>query len=232
MRAYAALRAGPDGRTGIWYATPSGEPLKKYSPDPFAARIVYNEPQLAFSPDGKQLLLYRNGDNHREEAWLMPFPPDPAHPPHRIFTSVSNTGGTPQVSWTPDNRHVVLGLGSTEGSAQLWMADTRSEERYALTSGTKSRLNPVTSPDGARLLFSEGGLAEDIVSVDLASGSLEPFIATERNETLPMWAAKEPVMAYITDRNGPPEIWLHGPGAAERPLQAAAPPSSGERWFS
>jgi eukaryotic-like serine/threonine-protein kinase len=217
-RVNLALSDGPDGRTGLWYSSPPGSSAKKYTPEPFATTEIYNNPQLSFSPDGKQILLYLNGARRREEAWLMPFPPDPAHPPTRIMTTLAAFNGTPSFSWMPDNRHLVLGVQPPEGTTQLWMVDTRSEERYAITSGTESRGFPVVSPDGSKLLFSTASSSADIVSIDLATAQVHPLIATERFEAMPAWAYKEPILAYTTDRNGPNEIWLHGPGTAERPL--------------
>ena len=217
-RVYLGLNTGPDGRYGLWYSSPPGSPLKKYTPDPFASTNVFNNPQVGFSPDGKQILFFVNAARGHEEAWLMPFPPDPAHPPRKILTTLDASNGTPSFNWMPDNRHLVLGLAPPEGNTQLWMADTRSEERYAITSGTESRGFPVVSPDGSKVLFSSGSASADIVSVDLATAQVSPLIATERYEAMPAWAAKEPILAYTTDRNGPNEIWLHGPGTSERPL--------------
>jgi eukaryotic-like serine/threonine-protein kinase len=217
-RVYLAMNVGPDGRFGLWYSSPLDAPAKKYTPDPFTSTEAINNPQLGFSPDGKQILFYFNAARGREEAWLMPFPPDPAHPPWKVLTTLDASNGTPSFSWMPDNRHLVLGLAPAEGNTQLWMADTRSEERYAITSGTESRGVPRLSPDGSRLLFSSGSASADIVSVDLATAQVDPLIATERYEAMPAWAAKEPILAYTTDRNGPNEIWLHGPGTSERPL--------------
>ena len=62
---------------------------------------------------------------------------------------------------------------------------------------------------------------------------MHPLIATERYEAMPAWAAKEPILAYTTDRNGPNEIWLHGPGTAERPLFPTRASSGGSgKWLS
>jgi eukaryotic-like serine/threonine-protein kinase len=226
MSAYAALATGPDGRNSIWISSPPGGPAQKYSPDPFATHAVFNTPQLGFSRDGKQILLFVNGDARREEAWLMPYPPDSAHPPHRVLQTLP-TLGTPSFDWMPDNRHVVLSMNAGD-SSQLWMADTRSEDLHALTSGVESRVAPAVSPDGSRLLFLGLAEAADVVSIDLATAAVHPLIATDRNESMPAWAAHQPVLAYVTNRNGPAEIWLRGPGETDRPLIS---PSSPKKWL-
>ncbi len=227
MRVYAALRLGEDGRYEIGISSPPGAPFRKYSPDPFATRAAYNVPQMAFSPDGKQLLLIVNGEARREEAWLMPYPSDPSHPPRRILRTLPMLG-TPTFDWMPDNRHVVVSISADDGPSQLWMADSRSEERYALTSGTQARLMPSVSPDGSRIIFLDDIQSRDIVSIDIATAVVHRFIATERSEAMPAWAAHQPVLAYVTDRNGPSEIWLHGPGDAERPIVTT---SNAAKWL-
>lgn len=143
--ACAILRLGDDQRYGVSISSPPGAPLKKYSPDPFAAKVVYNNPQLRFSPDGKQILLLINGDADREEAWLLSYPAKASHAPQRVLETLPSLS-TPQFDWIPDNRHVVLSVERGVGAAQLWMADTHSDERYALTSGTESRVQPEVSP--------------------------------------------------------------------------------------
>ena len=99
------------------------------------------------------------------------------------------------------------------------MADCMTEERYALTSGssTISRDFPAVSPDGQALVFTEGTGNYDVASVELQNAHAHRLIATERNEMMPGRAANQPVLVYVSDRNGPNEIWLHrpeSPGAA------------------
>ena len=74
---------------------------------------------------------------------------------------------------------------------QLWMADTTSGERHAITSGTSSTGAPAVSPDGLRLILTGDVGHYDIVSVDLATAVPRKLIATARNELMPAWAAKQ-----------------------------------------
>jgi Tol biopolymer transport system component len=227
MRVFAMLRTGDDGRYGVWISSPPGAPIHKYSPEPFASRAAYNIPQMAFSRDGKQLLLILNDESRHEMAWLLPYPPDPSHPPQHILRTLS-MAGTPTFDWMPDNRHIMISLSADSGAPQLWIADTRSEDRYALTSGTQGMVVPAVSPDGSRVIFLDDIQSRDVVSIDIANATVHRFLATERSEAMPAWAAHQPVLAYVTDRNGPSEIWLHGPGDAERPLVSA---SSAAQWL-
>jgi eukaryotic-like serine/threonine-protein kinase len=213
----SAMLARKDGQVGIWISSPLGAPPKPYVPAPFTTSEVFNGPQLKFSPDGKYLLLLIN--RKREEAWLLPYPPNSSQPPRQVLSTLEFLGGTPEFSWMPDSRHIVLSLAATENaSPQLWMADTRSAERFALTSGTTARFEPAISPDGSKLIFAETTGNFDIVSVDLATATAHLMMSAARNQSMPTWAAKQPLLAYVTNRNGPDEIWLHGPSGPDRPV--------------
>jgi len=83
--AAAHWHQGDDGVSSLWISSPPGAAPKPYQPAPFASRQGFNVPQTRFSPDGKQILLFRNG-GMGEEAWLMPYPrgcitPTPPHSP-------------------------------------------------------------------------------------------------------------------------------------------------------
>jgi serine/threonine protein kinase len=214
----AAFFYPKDQRYSVWYTSPLGSEPKRYDPDPFGSKDLYNGPQLKFSPDGKQLLLIVNAGRGSEEFWLLPFPPDPKRPPKRVLAGLASFGGTPSFGWMPDSRHIVLGASTAaEDEEQLWLADLISGERHALTSGTVPRTAPAVSPDGQRMVFHEATGNYDIVSLDLATAAIHAFIATERDENMPYWAAKQPALVFVTNRNGPPEVWLHT-NAADRPL--------------
>ena len=213
---------GDDSRYGVWIGSPPTAAPKRYVPDPYATKDIFNQPKLKFSPDGKQMLLLLNAGRQREEAWLLPYPPNPARAPRRVLADLRSAGGTPGFCWMPDSRHVVLSLaGAGEDAEQLWIADTVSGEYHALTSGTANRSAPAVSPDGQKLIFKETTGSFDIISVDLATAAAQPLIATERDELMPSWAARKPLLTYVTNRNGPQEIWLHGGDTTDRPLVTA-----------
>jgi serine/threonine protein kinase/Tol biopolymer transport system component len=216
----AVLTPPPGLRVGI--SSPPGAPLKIYAPAPYETKAFFNEPRIRFSPDGKQLMLVLNAGRGEEEAWLLPYPGDGTTTPKRVLPDIPSFGGTPKFEWLPDSRHVVLSLqGAPNASEQLWLADTTTNERHALTSGTERRVSASVAPDATRLVFTEGSDNFDVVSVDFATLTPQPLIATDRRDLMPAWAAAEQALAYVTDRGGPTEIWLHRPGVADRPSVTA-----------
>ena len=61
----------------------------------------------------------------------------------RIEPPLKTCRGTPTPAWMPDNRHVVVSVQPTpDGSEQLWLVDTQSSERHALTSSTRNASSP------------------------------------------------------------------------------------------
>ena len=137
------------------------------------------------------------------------------------FPDIQCNSGTPGYCWMPDFRRVLLSLAVGDASEQLWLADIASGDRQLLTSGTASRSSPAVSPDGKRIVFRETTGSFDIVSVDLASAAVRPLIVTERDELTPSWAAHKPLLAYVTDLNGPEEIWLQAADNSDRPAVTA-----------
>jgi eukaryotic-like serine/threonine-protein kinase len=230
--AVALFQNGEDGLVSLWISAPPGAPPKPYQPAPFAARTVFNNPHLSFSPDEKQILLIRNGAGS-EELWLMPYPANPSQPTRQILKGFPAFSGTPTFSWMPDNRRIVISAAATLGAPnQLYLADTVSGKIEALASGTTSQVLPAVSPDGTRLVFMETATNFDIISLDLASLAVTSVIATQRSEEMPAWAARDMSLVYVSDRNGGLEIWLHKPGQQDRPLVTSRdfPPDT-TKWF-
>jgi len=228
--AIAALRSGPDGRVSLYISAPPGAPLKPYLPAPFSTRMLHNMPRIRFSPDSSKLLLYINRGNG-EEAWLMPYPADPANAPRRTLQNVPTLAGTPEFSWMPDNRRILLSTKDVQDTpVHLWMADTASRALMELTAGNSNEVNPAVSPDGHTIAYTAGTSDYDVVSVSIQNAELQKLVATDRNEMMPAWAANQPRLVYVTDRNGPIEIWIHNPDG-DRPLVTAADFPNGPTQF-
>jgi eukaryotic-like serine/threonine-protein kinase len=229
-KSVAIFRRGDDHRYSIFISSPVGAPFKRYEPDPLASHALYNNRILRFSPDGRKLLVLFRGDRARDEAWLLPYP---AGKPRQVLTGKTFYGGTPMFSWMPDSRHVAMSFASSANSpAQIWLADTESENWRSLTSGTTGHYFLDVSPDGRKIVFTEYGGNYDIASVNLETGKARRVMATERDEYMPAWAAKQQRMVFVTTRNGPQEIWLQGNAGKGRPLVTARdfPPGTTE-WF-
>ena len=217
----AWMHKGEDAAWGIWTSSPPDATPTRYQPDPSVIRGFFNAPTLKFSPDGKQILFFRNDGNTGEEAWLFPYPANASTPPHRIATSLPTFGGTPQFSWLPDSRRIIVSTSSGAEPDQLYLMDTSSGTFRVISSGTTPQRAPAVSPDGRRLTFLEQYTDYDLTSLDLATARATPLLATQRMEAMPMLAAGPSALVYVTDRNGAAEIWLRQPGQPDRPVVTA-----------
>jgi len=223
---WAVLRQGSDKRYDVLTAEQLQGPWKPYAPAPFAADTIVNTPEMKFSPDGHKILLTMNSERGREEAWLLPYPADAAHPPTLVLDALPRHVGSPNFTWMPDSRHVIVSTPpAVKYSAQLWWADTGSSAIRQLTNGINGYRFPEMSPDGTKLLVTYSTGDFDIVAASLANGVVAPLIAGASNDDQPDWALKSPSMAFVSDRSGAPAIWMHtesASGGSDRLLTGGA----------
>ena len=219
-RTLAAYKTDADGFRRINISSPIGSPFQPYPSSKFATKLNINSPLLRFSPDGKKLLFLLN--DGVEKRWLLPYPAGKEEP-KEVLSSLPRLGITPFFAWFPDSRHVLLSLPAQLGDPRnLWVGDTASNDLRRLTSTTSHQISPAVSPDGRRILFEERFFDLDIAKVSLTDGSVIRLIDTERDESMPAWAARAGKFAYVTTRNGPPEIWLRNEDGSDRPLVTPA----------
>lgn len=145
----------------------------------------------SWAPDGRKVLLTWNLAAEGEQAWLLPYPPDPRRPPRRILDALPSDGGMRQFCGLPDNRHVVVSTAERGKPFRLYLADTQSERFRPLTDGTSTahQFGRIVSPDGTRMVFSEIVETFDIVTINVHTAAVAPLIATNRVEEMPAWAA-------------------------------------------
>jgi Tol biopolymer transport system component len=110
----------------------------------------------------------------------------------------------------PDNRRVVVACSAQPDSSRthLYLADIRSGEVRPLVVGIGSEGRPDVSRDGQKLVYSALQEDTDIAEIPLDGSAAHDLMASNRLERDPSWSARGRQLAYVTDRNGPDEIWL------------------------
>jgi len=225
-KAFAVFGHGKDQVYGVSVSDPFGSPLRPYTPAPFASKEAYGGPQLAFSPDGRKLLLSRAGDEDRVELWLLPYPAG-GNAPKRILQDLPIFGNNVSFSWMPDSVHIVFSFKSGRGSPNhLWIVDTESGKREPLTAGAHRESDPAVSPDGASLMYHEIATHFDIVSLSIEDGSIRLVNTASLNTASwgahkPQWAARQNKLVWVSDQSGSPEIWMRGLDGNDRPIVTA-----------
>ena len=209
------------GKYFIETAPSPGSPGKRYPPGPFEATVLYNNPNLGISPDHRRLLFVADTIGARN-FWDLSLPAG-RKAPRRVLRGLATFGETPVFSWLPDSRHIVLALQATlnDEHNHLWIADVESGALRQLTGGITSESDPAVSPDGTRVLFVQDRPEYSLVSVALDTAAAERVMTSELLVGMPAWAASQEKFVYQSDRNGPPEIWLHADGW-DRPVVTPA----------
>ena len=230
----AVFRKGDDGLYSLYTSSPVGSQGRRYAPAPFATKAVFNGATVQFSPDGRKILLALTNQVHENLSWLIPFPAGNGAPRVVLKKVPNTTGGTLSVAWMPDSRHVVLDHNLTAGAPNhISVADTESDSLEPVTSGISNEVNARVSPDGRKLLFTSFARDEDIVSAALDGSSVSRLIETSRSESMPAWASNVRRLIYVTDRNGPPEIWVRREDGSDHPLVTPKDfPNIPIRWFT
>ena len=227
-----AVYGQPKGeKATVFFSSPIGSAYRRYEPAPFTSSGGYNITSIRFSPDGKKLLLIRTGDSNTEEAWLLPYPPGRS-PPSLVLTQFPSRKVTYDFSWMPDSRHVAIAV-YLYREAHLWIADTESDHFYQISGGTDAQGSVDVSPSGKQIAYSEEKQDLDIASVSLRDGKSTKLIASDVDERMAAWAAKTDRLAFVTNRNGPMEIWVRSPDGSSHPLVTPKDfPGSATRFFT
>jgi Tol biopolymer transport system component len=227
----ARFGIGADGMFHLFISDPIGSPWKDYGPLPSPIKGVFNSPNLSFAPGGKRLLLAYDGVNGEDFIWLLPYPYGSGRP-SRVFQTMPHALSTPQFSWLPDGKHLIVAT-STEPSqsTQLWLARLGSESMQQLTVGSAFAGNASVSPDGKKIVYTQMQYDFDVVSISTDTGDVAPIISTAMNEYMPQYAATGGRLVYVTDRGGATEIWLREPDASTRPLVSPADIPGGVKFI-
>jgi Tol biopolymer transport system component len=216
-KVFVSFKKGKDGLFGVEVSDPVGSPTRAYQPAPFATENYYDAPQLHFSPDGKKIVLLFESSKDGDQSWLLPYPAG-RQAPRRLLQKMTRFHGTPGFSWMPDSRHFVVSFSVDQNSPPyLWMADTESADLVQLTSEGSGEKFPAVAPDGRSLVYIQLKLEADVVSLSLQDGSGSTLISSGRIESMPSHSSNQGKLAWVSNRNGPIEIWVRGLDGAERP---------------
>jgi len=228
-RILAVIRQEKDQSYAIYTASPPGSELKKYAPAPYENRTVFNNPSVRFSSDNRFLLYIQDAKGGRQ-VWKLPLPPG-SGTPQKVMQKIPDYGGTPTLSGFPGNRLWLANLEDGEGQPGHYWIMGLSGTRRQLTDGSDRQGAPAVSPDGKRILFTQGRTEFLLVSASLADASTERIISSEQATGMPSWARTQEKFVYESDRSGTPAIWMRAEGW-DRPLVTVDTfPAGSTVWF-
>jgi eukaryotic-like serine/threonine-protein kinase len=219
------FRSARDLTLQAMIANPPDAPPKPYLPAPFPPGNHFNNPAIAFAPDGKSIAAAVALEGRGETTWLLPWPPGQARP---LFPRALPFSNTPEISWMPDARHLVFADSSAEHHYQLFMADVKTGEWWPIYKQDRPARQPSVSPDGRRLAYQSNLSHADVIAVPLGDGPVRTVLGSSRTEQMANASPVAPQVVYVTDRRGAQEIWIASTAEGwDRPLISASLPLDG-----
>ncbi len=217
-RTLAMLVESPadDFRLRLMTASPPEAPPRLYQPQPFQPGTHYNNPEITFSPDGKQILVAIAFEGRGETVVLAPWPPAKATP---LLSRGLPFAFTPQFSWMPDSRYAVFSDSTAANHSQIYITDTRSGRYWPVFVEDRPAAAPSVSPDGSRVAYQSGLSHADVIAVPLGDGPIRTLLGTSRTEQMADASPVAQQLVYVTDRRGVQEVWIDSLAEGwERPL--------------
>lgn len=201
----------------LWLgSTETGKRLKRLvksttDPDFEELRILYS--QSAFSPDARYLAFtaQRRG---RDVLYLLDVTTEEIV--RRFDLPVEGASGP---SFSPDGKQIVFS-GTTGGLSDLYIVDVTGENLQRLTNDRFGDLQPQWSPQGSHIAFAtDRGPDADldrlrlprwrIALLEVSTGRISVIPAQEGLNLNPQWAPDGGSIAYVSDRNGIPNLHLY-----------------------
>jgi len=209
----------PDGRTlamlaqsaetgfrlHLMTASPPDAAPHPYNPQPFEPGIHYNSPDMAFSPDGKQILVVIALQGRGELSYLVPWPPGKARP---LFSGGFPFSYTPQVSWMPDSRYLLFACAEPSRQYEIYMADSHNGRYWPVLTEDRAASTPSVSPNGSRVAYVSQLSVADVIATPLGDGPIRTLLGGFRSEQMANASPAGPQLIYVTDRRGVQEVWI------------------------
>ena len=186
----ALLRRNDTGvGESLWLMTAGGQPKR-------VNRLPPLEGYLKFSPNGNEIGVSGSIVDGSPGFWMV-------NVPTGVVRQYS-AGRTHGFSFLPDGRHILFGWD------HLWKSDAMSGDKSEITSGAGFENWPSVGRDGREAVFSTAGVHYDLIGLRAGSegsdASLPPRALYSNSD--PAWSPQRTEFAYVTGRNGAPEIRL------------------------
>ncbi|MDX1623169.1 MAG: DPP IV N-terminal domain-containing protein [Gemmatimonadota bacterium] len=168
---------------------------------------------LSFSPDGR-FLAFSSKAGEQDALYVMRVEDEEIVASHRFGLE-----GIETPAWSPTGEELVF-TGLSGGVSDLYVVGRDGSGFRRLTDDRYSQRDPVWSPDGARIAFTTDfgpGTDFDLLAYgeyqigiyDLTTGEIS-FLPDQAGKNInPQWGPDGASLAFISDRSGIPNVFLH-----------------------
>jgi serine/threonine-protein kinase len=183
----------------------------KAEPLPAAPRPYLS---LQISPDGRRVALAIGPLRSRSDIWIYDLS-------REALTRVTSQPGAFDPVWAPDGKRIAFRFRPTPRNNNLaWVyADSSSEVELLLTLKAQSILPGLSwTPDGRTLVFTEtspAGVADLWVLSIGGERKSRPFYETPFTKATPAISPDGRWLAYVSDEDGRPQIYVRGAPRAD-----------------
>jgi Tol biopolymer transport system component len=165
----------------VWVAKADGTGI---APLPQLAKAVtpwYGDTWPTFSPDGRSIAVFLGEEGRYGDYWVIPLHGGRAL---RVTADLAE-GGAP--AWTPDGKFLVV-PSARAGSTNLWRVAVSGGAPEALTTGAGDDLDPVVTPDGRAVLFTNVKRTWTLVVHGLKSGTRKTLLEARTHLAFPRYS--------------------------------------------
>ena len=184
--------------------------------------LKFLRPGMSFSPDGKKLAFAAKSGSH-DAIYIMDIKSDKSE-----NFDLTTLDGAFTTSWSPDGTKIAF-VGNKGPKSDIFYLDLLTKEIVRLTDDVFSDDQPSWSPDSKRIAFISDRKAylspadippdfkmsehdyetRDIYIIDVDTRRIERITDTPWQETNPLFSPDGEKLAYLSDRNGIFNLYIH-----------------------
>ncbi len=128
--------------------------------------------------------------------------------------------------WSPDGTKLVFDA-RVDTQGNLWIYDFSDSSSTQLTHyNSVGAFHPSWSPDGSKIAFMR---YDDIMLVDVDSGSVSTLIADNEENWHPSWSPGGEKILFTSSRSGNPDLWIMNSDGSGTPEQITDNPAHDDR---
>ncbi len=144
---------------------------------------------------------------------------------HRITLDIDIPGDF-AFCWSPDGTKLVFDA-RDDSQGNLWIYDFSDSSSTQLTHyNSVGAFHPSWSPDGSKIAFMR---FDDIVLVDVDSGSVSTLLADNEENWHPSWSPNGDKIVFTSNRSGNPDLWMINSDGTGSPEQITDNPAHDDR---